>query len=141
MITLSVPAVSTSTAGSGTTPTAAAADVVCNAVVNNPHWSRNGSTILYKTTVTCDGVAEVNVEGYLFGGPQIGPGLQLASSNETQTAAPGVTLTFYTPQIGSAKVPCTTGEYYQGYSYITATIGTSTSESSGPSNKVPATCP
>ncbi len=119
----------------GVTP---AAGTVCNAQVNNPHWSQSGSTVLFKTTVICTGPAAVNIQGTLGAGPLVGPPNPVAFSNQTQTAVPGYQLTYYTPQLGSPSVACHSGTYYQGWVTMTATNGQGTVSGSGFSNRVTA---
>jgi hypothetical protein len=95
----------------------AAGEVVCDATVDNPHYSRGGGTVIFKTRVTCRGrgapVVQVRITGTLGSihgspppsGPSSGPPVPRATSDQTQdVAVNGGTTTYYTPMVGSNKV-------------------------------------
>lgn len=92
----------------------AAAEVSCDAVVNNPHFSRGAESVIFKTRITCHGngpPVQVRVRGSLGsvaggapGQPALGPPVVRATSDEVQTVPMGVTVTLYTPEEGTTQV-------------------------------------
>lgn len=107
-------------------------DINCVVRVDNPHWSKNGGTVLFKTRVVCGSdnhpTYRVRVRGNLGsisgrpdGPPPQGPTVTRATSDQTQTLVNGEMKTYYktyyTPN-GGPKV--SGGAWFQGY--ITAQI-------------------
>ena len=79
----------------------------CAAAVNNPHWSRNGKSVIFKTRVTCKGnIAQIHVRvtGKLY--RKSGSTWRaLAGSSETKVKATnGAASTYYTPRPSGTKV-------------------------------------
>lgn len=94
---------------------AASSGILCGVQANNPHYSTNGNTILYKTTVECDQTVAITIDGSLAAGPQVGPPYPVATSHQTQTV-PGNSsqVTYYTPLVGAKPVQFSS--YFQGSS-------------------------
>jgi hypothetical protein len=110
-------------------PLAAAGEVVCDAAVENPHYSpppRAGS-VIFKTRIACRGngapVVQVRVTGILgsIGGapppsrPAQGPPVTRATSDQTQNVTVnGATTTYYTPAEGPGNPKVRGSAWYQG---------------------------
>ncbi|MFJ8955857.1 hypothetical protein ACIRO1_37790 [Streptomyces sp. NPDC102381] len=81
--------------------------MACKVNANNPHWSKRGKSVIYKTRLTCAGskpAADIRCEGQLAysvgGGPSVA-----ASSSQIQTVTnTGAEVTYYTPEPGGKKV-------------------------------------
>jgi hypothetical protein len=111
------------------TPVAAAGEVVCDAALENPHYSpppRAGS-VIFKTRIACRGngapVVQVRVTGILgsIAGapppsrPPQGPTVMRATSDQTQPiTANGEPVTYYTPLEGPGKPKVRGSAWYQG---------------------------
>ncbi|MET9862910.1 hypothetical protein ABZY93_27150 [Streptomyces smyrnaeus] len=79
----------------------------CTAQVNNPHWSKKGKSVIFKTRVTCAGnIARVHVKvtGKLY--RKSGSKWKaVAGSSETKVKATnGSVSTYYTPRPSGKKV-------------------------------------
>ncbi|WP_344568490.1 hypothetical protein [Streptomyces axinellae] len=86
---------------------AAARWASCTAAVNNPHWSKKGKSVIFKTRVSCQGnIAQVHVKvtGKLY--RKSGSKWKaVAGSSETKVKATnGAGSTYYTPRPSGKKV-------------------------------------
>lgn len=80
----------------------------CTGNVNNPHWSKKGKSVIFKTRLSCKGnisKVHVRVRGQLLKCPGHCPPSTVASSNETKVVAVnGGSVTYYTPKPSGKKV-------------------------------------
>jgi hypothetical protein len=80
----------------------------CTGNVNNPHWSKGGRSVIFKTRLSCRGnipKVHVRVRGQLLKCPGYCPPGVVATSNETKVVAVnGGTVTYYTPKPAGKKV-------------------------------------
>lgn len=84
--------------------------VICDAALENPHYSKGFGGVIFKTRITCRGDAPPvqfrlrgtlgSVSGGAPGRPAQGPPVSRATSDDTQTIAMGTTVTYYTPKLG-----------------------------------------
>jgi len=109
------------------TPLAAASTVVCDAALENPHYSGGAESVIFKTRVTCSGnglsIVQVRIRGTLGsicgapprGGPAQGPLVLRATSDQIQnvTVNGGFT-TYYTPMAGPGNPKVRGSGWYQG---------------------------
>ena len=132
-----------SRAGSGDGGQARGRYAVCEARPNNPHWSRNGRSVIFKTRVTCRGTipqVHVRVRGQLVRNPGSSKARVVAVSNETRVIRTnGSTATYYTPKLRGKKVRGTAR--YQGRITVRITSPTPGSVGSARSKVVRVTTP
>ncbi|MGH3906408.1 MAG: hypothetical protein ACRDTE_19850 [Pseudonocardiaceae bacterium] len=110
-------------------PLAAAGEVVCDAAVQNPHYSPppRAASVIFKTRIACHGngapVVQVRVTGSLgsvFGapppsGPPQGPPVTRATSDQTQNVTVnGPATTYYTPRAEPGNPKVRGSGWYQG---------------------------
>lgn len=80
----------------------------CTGNVNNPHWSKKGKSVIFKTRLSCKGnipKVHVRVSGQLLKCPGHCPPSTVATSNETKVVAVnGGSVTYYTPKLRGKKV-------------------------------------
>jgi hypothetical protein len=107
---------------------AAVGEVVCDAALENPHWSppQRAGSVLFKTRISCHGdgppVVQFRLAGSLgsIGGgpgprPPQGPPVPRASSDQTQpVTVNGGPQTFYTPLEGPGQPKVRGSAWYQG---------------------------
>jgi hypothetical protein len=103
------------------TPPANAATLKCTVSVENPHFSTGANSVIFKTRITCNIAAVIDFSGTLSKGPQIGPGVRVASTTQTKAQALGKTYTYYTPATGGTKVACAPTAYYSGSIHVVGT--------------------
>lgn len=112
-----VTAMSTAFEISGTDATGAA--IKCVGRADDPHWSTKGSSVIYKTRVTCNAEVMVTIDGSLqYVGvarqaiQRRAPGQIVAESVESQWVPAGGTRTYYTPEEGIGIHIRRSGTYY-----------------------------
>ncbi len=115
--------------------------VVCDAAVENPHFSRGAGSVIFKTRITCRGDAPPvqfrlrgtlgSVAGGAPGNPAQGPPVSRATSDQTQTIPMGATVTYYTPKLDGPKVHGSAT--YSGF-LVGELVGPPGVVSDGPSN-------
>ncbi|SCK44776.1 hypothetical protein H181DRAFT_03964 [Streptomyces sp. WMMB 714] len=80
----------------------------CTGTVNNPHWSKGGKSVIFKTRLSCKGNiprVHVRVRGQLLKCPGLCPPSTVATSDETKTVAVnGGNVTYYTPKPKGKKI-------------------------------------
>lgn len=112
-----------------TAPLVAAGEVVCDAAVENPHYSPppRAASVIFKTRIACHGngapVVQVRVTGILgsvYGapppsGPPQGPPVTRATSDQTQNVTVnGGATTYYTPRAEPGNPKVRGSGWYQG---------------------------
>lgn len=124
---ISVAIASTSLFGLPTPAHAAAAG--CTIAVNNPHYSKGATGVIFKTRVTCSSTRVVTFFGTLGAGPKVGPHQTRADNSAGRTISAGTTATFYVPRSDLPGVSCSSSLYYSGYGRINVNGQTATDSS------------
>lgn len=112
------PSGAAASAGTTTGTVGSEAAIECKVNVDDPHWSSNFGSVIYKTRVTCVNNNFVRVSGALFY-----YGSTVASNGESRSVSAGKEATFYTPRFGANKVRAD-GDF-QGATYVSARSGNS----------------
>lgn len=80
--------------------------------VERPHVSKGAGVVHAKARVRCNSAIQIEVNGSMSAGVQVGPNATIATSTEKRWVPAGKIETFYIPTVDQ-KIQCKKGVFYQ----------------------------